>query len=346
MKYNELHIHLLGAISQELTIELLSKYSNTPPQINKKQEKFISSNNFGKKLLQHYNSYSPKEYVKQLRTFKNLQEFLSSYVLTSSLIRTRDDFRLLVASVTEQLKLWDVQYAEITFSPSLYTHKEICLEDIAQTLSEAKESSLIPVHWLLDPVRNLGGEHALLLLNSLTEIDRSLLTGAGLAGDETSCPITEFKKYFIAAKSMGLGTTCHVGEGKISKEIGLVLEYPIDRLGHCVALVDRVALGNYATETNYEANQELLVKIVEKNIPIEVCVSSNLQTKTVMQIDHHPIREFLNIGVPVCISSDDPFFFKTTIAQDYSSLIENKIITQDELKILMQNSEDAKFSKE
>lgn len=136
---------------------------------------------------------------------------------------------------------------------------------------------------------------------------QSCYVGIDLNGDERKFPITLFQGFFQKLKQDGVNYTIHAGEGK---DLSSSLEQTIDllpkRIGHGLALT---------------SDQKLIAQIIEKNIVIEVCLTSNLLTGEIDSMSTHPIHLLEAHKVPYVICTDDPSIFKTNI--------------NDELKILL-----------
>ncbi|MCB0331750.1 MAG: hypothetical protein KDD70_18905 [Bdellovibrionales bacterium] len=323
----DLHRHLLGSISKDLLCNQISKYASTPLQklLTPTQHEFLERTSYGRDLLSSFGKAESAPDIFQ--KFRSLLEFLQSYVAVSSLIRTEDDFAALVSEVLEEAAQEKLHYVELTISPTLYTGKGIPLEFILETLTNAKSSSSIMAQWLLDPMRNKGAEHAEALLQQILSISPDAFSGVSLAGDEESVPISQFRPYFELAKAHGLGTTAHVGERLTSKELELALELPLDRIGHGIAAVHSPI-----------AHEVLMTK----DIPLEICPSSNQQTGQISSLDTHPLVTLYNVGVPIIINTDDPFFFNTTIVEELS--FASRLIGDEAVEEIKKNTQRYTFA--
>ena len=78
-------------------------------------------------------------------------------------------------------------------------------------------------------------------------------------------------------------------------------------------------------------------------ITLEVCLSSNLQTGAVDSLDEHPLRRFLDAGIPVTLATDNPTVSATTLTQEYLLAIEHFELTQEEADHLIENGQKASF---
>jgi len=128
--------------------------------------------------------------------------------------------------------------------------------------------------------------------------------GFGLGGPEIGVPRPQFAPHFAAARAAGLRSVPHAGETTGPETIWDSLrELGAERIGH---------------GTSAAQDPALLQHLAEHRIPLEVCPTSNLRTRAVASLDEHPLRRFVEAGVPVSINSDDPPMFGTTLSREYA----------------------------
>ncbi len=303
----DLHIHLLGAIREEDLLSLIGKYvpTYTMNLFRPAQKTFLDDSEFAVTLFQKLkSSFKPAELINELLSFKDLKSFFASYLIVSSFVQTESDFELLVKGVISRLKNSEIDYAEITVSPTLYTHKEISLEGLLHILKRYKSKN---IKWLLDPIRNRGGEEALSLLKRILEIDREVFSGVNLAGDEYSHPVKDFRAYYELARKHDLGATLHIGETTPYTFIQEPLELPLNRIGHGLSAVK---------------DPELVKLLIVRDITLELCPSGNIRTGLYPSLAEHPIHHMIDAGLKVTINSDDPFFFNTSVPDEFVKLQE------------------------
>ena len=300
----DLHRHLLGSIPKKLVTKLLedSTGRDLTKRLSSRQEEFLRSTVEGEALLAKLSQKAGVLSAEDLKSFPSLTGFLQCYVAASCLIDTNESFNYLVSAVVSEILAEGLEHVELTISPSIYLDRGIDFSLVAEALLRAKEESNGVVHWLLDPIRNRGEEHAVELLKKFLDESPGLLSGVSLAGDETSVPLPHFSKYFETAKEFGLGTTCHLGENLSSTEMPSALKLPLDRIGHGLAAIN---------------DEDTLVRLIERGVVFEICLCSNLQTGVISEICEHPIIPLLQKGARVTLATDDPFFFDTTIAREF-----------------------------
>ena len=119
-----------------------------------------------------------------------------------------------------------------------------------------------------------------------------MIVALDMAGREPDHPALPFKPVFERAKAEGLGITIHAGEWSGPLNVReAILEMGADRIGHGVRAVE---------------DSRVVQLIVERQIPLEVCPTSNLHTGVVARLEHHPLIDLSYLKVPTTINTDDP----------------------------------------
>jgi adenosine deaminase len=125
----------------------------------------------------------------------------------------------------------------------------------------------------------------------------------GIGGDEVRGPAEWFRDVFAFAKKNGLALVPHAGETDGPASVWACLELGADRIGHGIRSVD---------------DPELMRRLRDDNIPLEVCITSNVYTGATSSLDAHPVRRLYDAGVPITINTDDPALFATSLENEYA----------------------------
>ena len=150
-----------------------------------------------------------------------------------------------------------------------------------------------------------------------------------LAGDELNFPAPEFVTHFNQARDAGLHVTVHAGEADGPKSIWNAIELlGATRIGHGVA----------ATQ-----DPKLMEYLAKHNIAIESCPTSNYQTATVKDLSAHPLKQFLDAGITVCLNTDDPAVSNIDIKHEYQVAHNVLGLSLDELEVIQKNGISAAF---
>ncbi len=238
----------------------------------------------------------------RLFDFRDFEGFLASYLFSSYFIRSVEDFRELVSAVAAGLERDGIDYAEVTVSIPEYLMHGLPLEGLVEVLSAAARAPGPRLRWIVDFVRNFGPDAAGSLLGRLLANPPEGWVGITLGGSEHLCPPGPFRATYEKARAAGLKLTVHAGEAAGPESVWeAIRELGVDRIGHGVRAVEDPALVAY---------------LVEKQIPLEICPTSNLRTGVYDALDQHPLALLHRAGVAVTINTDDPTFFGTTLENE------------------------------
>jgi aminodeoxyfutalosine deaminase len=196
-----------------------------------------------------------------------------------------------------------VQYAEITLSAGVVLWKGQEFAPIYTAIRQAAAEFPLEVHWILDAVRHFGAEHAMQVAKLAAARVNDGVVAFGIGGDEERGPAGWFGEVFRFAKGEGLRLTAHAGETLGPESVWAALEIGAERIGHGIRAVEDPAL---------------LRHLRDRDIPLEVCISSNVATGAVESIEAHPVRRLYDAGVPITLNTDDPAIFDTSLSGEYT----------------------------
>ena len=156
----------------------------------------------------------------------------------------------------------------------------------------------------------------------------SAVVGFGIGGDERRGPAEIFRDVFRVARENGLRLTAHAGETAGPESIWAAINVGAERIGHALTAGE---------------DSELIAVLAERQIPVEVCVSSNLRTQCCRSVAEHPVKKYFDAGLMVTISTDDPAMFGTSLVNEYELLRRNFEFTDEQLREVARNSFEASF---
>ena len=147
------------------------------------------------------------------------------------------------------------------------------------------------------------------------------VVGFDLAGAEEDFPAKEHREAFYLIINNNINTTVHAGEAYGPESIHQALHYiSANRLGH---------------GTRLRENGDLLNYVNDHRVPLEMCITSNVQTKAVDSYEHHPIKFYLDYGLRVTLNTDNRLISKTTLTDEYVIAMEKYDFTPKDLKLLI-----------
>jgi aminodeoxyfutalosine deaminase len=235
-------------------------------------------------------------------TCRTFDEFIQGYIWVNRKIDKPEHYALATRHLLERLAAQDVTYAEITLSAGMILWKGQDLAAIYDAIWRESQRSPVKTYWILDAVRNLGPEPALPVAKFAVERREDGVLAFGLGGAEAKGPAELFRDVFAYARDRGLHLVCHAGETTGPESVWAALSIGAERIGHGIAAARDPAL---------------LAKLRESNVPLEICISSNVCTRVVESLEDHPVRRIYDAGVPIVLNTDDPAFFHTTLTREY-----------------------------
>jgi adenosine deaminase/aminodeoxyfutalosine deaminase len=215
-----------------------------------------------------------------------------------------------------------VRYAEITISAGLVLWRNQEFAPIFDALEAEAAAAPVEVRWVLDATRQWGSEKAQKVAELAAErVDRGVIA-FGIGGDEAHGPVEWFADVFRFALDAGLHLTIHAGESVGPESVWGAVKLGAHRIGHGI----RAA-----------ADPALLDHLRDRDIPLEICISSNIETRVVPSLRDHPVRQIYDAGVPIVLATDDPAMFHTTLTHEYDLAATGFGFTEAELGGLVAN---------
>lgn len=266
---------------------------------------------------------TPVEEFRALYQYPDFDAFLKAFGAIGKRLRTPDDYALVACRLLQRLAEQNVRYAEIILAAGVVLWKEQEFAPIFDAVCEAAVGSPVEVRWILDAVRQFGVEPAMQVARLAAErIDRGVVA-FGIGGSEERGPAAWFKDVFAFAKRSGLHLTAHAGESMGPESIWAAVELGAERIGHGIRAVEDPAL---------------LAHLRDHQIPLEICITSNLVTGVVKRLEDHPVRRIYDAGVPIILNTDDPAMFRCSLLEEYRLAGRAFGFSEVELRKLSENS--------
>lgn len=318
----ELHIHLEGAIPSTTALKLAHKYS-------------------------HLGVVERVESLQRSVTFQNFEDFHSYYQLCMQLIRSAEDFALVVYESGRDMMHQNIRYREVYISIYQHLHvweKNLHFQDVIDGITvgrqKARDDFGVEMQWIFGIPRNrhFSGSNprvfdptiANVILDYAIQGQKHGVIGIGLGGNEVDAPPEPFRDIFQKAKQIGLRSIPHAGETSgASSVLGAIKELQADRICH----------GVRSTEDKNVVN-----KLVERQIPLDICPTSNIRLKVYPKTSQHPFRDLDQLGVCVTINSDDPSIIGSTLCDEYIAVAREFGYTINDLVRFARNSINVSFA--
>jgi aminodeoxyfutalosine deaminase len=229
--------------------------------------------------------------------------FLHLFKAISQTLATPEDYARITTSLLHSLREQGIDTAEITLSAGVVLWKQ---QDLPLVYAAIRAACLgfpeLRIQWCFDAVRQFGVEPAMRVAEIAAELRDAGVVSFGIGGDEVRGPALQFGPVFAFARSNGLRLTAHAGETDGPESIWNALRIGAERIGHGIRAVD---------------DPTLMRHLRDADIPLEVCIVSNLATGVIQRLEDHPVRKLFDAGVPITLNTDDPGIFETTLAREF-----------------------------
>jgi len=315
----ELHLHLEGSVDP-LTLSQLSEKHHTP---------FPWSSNRYKPLP---NSHRPLSVVEAaaLYNYTDFTGFLIAFKSVTERLRDPEDFELITYRLIQKLAAEGCLHAEVFVSVGVIFWRgqgfDALFEGMERGRLRGERDFGTTVYWIFDAVRHFGPEEGEKVLAKAIQCQNgaSSIIGIGIGGDERIAGPELFEQVYAKAARAGLRLSVHAGESVGPASVyGALDVLKGERIGHALHAEDDPAL---------------VKRLVREQVPLELCVTSNLRTSCCSEISAHPLRRYFDAGALVTLNTDDPEMFQTTLVREYQLAQDAFGFTNEELRQLAANS--------
>lgn len=261
-----------------------------------------------------------------------LGEYLTKFDLPLKLLQTEEHLTMFARLLAEELVLDGVIYAEVRFCPLLHLEEGLMPDEVvAAVLKGLHQVQAVRTNLILCMMRHFSLEENMRVVYVAKQFLGQGVVALDLAGDEAARPNTdpEFAKLFNQAQIRGIPLTIHAGEAASHESIDAAIALGARRIGHGVRAAE---------------SEETIRQLVAQRIPLEICLSSNIDTGIYSQLDCHPVRQLFNAGVLLTINTDNRTVSDTSLTGEYYLLQEHFGFTDEDLLLCNLNAALASFA--
>lgn len=238
----------------------------------------------------------------------NLSEYLTRFDLACSVMQTEENLSRIARELGEDLKKDHVIYAEVRFYPLAHLKAGLSKEKVVESVLEGFKQVDIPINLILCMMRHEPIEKNMEVISLANKFKKKGVVAIDLAGDESKYPTSSFRPLFALASELGIPFTIHAGESAGAESIKEAIEMGTKRIGH----------GIHAIE-----DREVLNLIKSNQILLEMCPTSNIQTKAIQNIKEYPLYDFYQKNILVSINTDNRTVSFTNLKKEYELLAKN-----------------------
>jgi adenosine deaminase len=265
--------------------------------------------------------------------FRDFEHFLELWFWKNQYYKEPADFEDCAYKTLEHLSHQNVIYCEMFYSPWDFISEKLSVEDITESvlcgINRAKNEFPIDCALIADIVRDYDSDSAIDRVKQVEPYNDQGVIGIGLGGSEQKYPARLFSDAFKRARDCGFHLTAHAGEASGPESVWEAINVlNAERIGHGVRAIE---------------DPQLIEYLKNNNIPLEVCVNSNLKTKIFALPELHPIKKFIDMGLNITINSDDPSMFGASLTEEFFILLDQYQISLDNIRQLTLNALNSAF---
>lgn len=311
----ELHCHLDGSVRPETILDIATKESIEIPTYDLNELRGLLE--------------APLE-------CKSLVEYLDRFNLPIKIMQSKENLRRITYELLEDAAKENVKYIEIRYAPVLHTEKGLTIEQVIESvldgIKQGEKDFDIKANLILSCLRHSGANSAAAVVEAGKKFLDKGVVAVDLAGAENEGFAKEFVDVIDIAREYGYRVTIHAGETGIGLNVVDAIKLlHAERIGHGVAIKDL---------------KEAYDLVKENNVTLEMCPTSNMQTKAVKSYEEHPLFKFYKDGIRVSFNTDNRTVSATDITGECKSIDKVVNMTYEDYKKIYNDSVDATFATE
>jgi aminodeoxyfutalosine deaminase len=300
----ELHLHLEGSVEPATLVEISQRHAD-PLTL---------------------------EQAEVLYRYTDFTGFMLAFKAVTERLRTPEDYETITHRLMRRLRNENVLHAEVYVSVGVCHWRKLDFDAIFEGLERGRERGErefgVSLLWIFDAVRHFGPERAQRVVEAAARFKDRNVVAIGIGGDERRAEPGLFREVYEYAGSHGLRLTAHAGETTGPESIWGALNLKAERIGHGLSAFQ---------------DQELIAELAERQVPLEICLSSNVETGSCSRIEEHPLRNYFDLGLMVTLNTDDPAMFHTSLCREYALAQQVFGFSDEQLREMARNGFEASF---
>ena len=255
---------------------------------------------------------------------RHLEDYLERFGITLSVMQHAAAIERIAYELAEDAGRDGVRYLEVRFAPVLNTREELAMGDAVTAavrgLRRAEREHGVIGRVIVCALRHMAPSAALEAAELAVAFRHDGVVGFDLAGGEAGNPASRFAAAFHHALANDLACTCHAGEGAGSESVREAVHVcGAHRVGHGTRMIEDASLTQYVND---------------RRIAVEICLTSNVQTRATTAYETHPLRRYFDAGVNVVLNTDNRLMSGVTLTDEYVAAAQHLGFTFDELAVL------------
>jgi adenosine deaminase len=265
---------------------------------------------------------------------RDLPDYLERFRLTLAVMQDPEAIERIAYELAKDHAEENVRYLEVRFSPVLNTRQGMRAEEVVeaalQGLARAESEFDIVTGLIVCALRSLSPKTSLEMADLAVTYAGRGVCGFDVAGAEAGHPVRDHLDALTTASSGGLPITIHAGEAFGAPSIREAIELGgAGRIGHGTRLLE---------------DRELLETVRDSRIPLEVCLTSNVQTRVAASYAEHPLRQYFDEGLVVCLCTDNRLMSGVTLTREYEHARDHLDFLWEELVTIARNGFESAYA--
>ena len=264
---------------------------------------------------------------------QNLEEYLEIFDITLSVLQTPESLIRTAFELAEDCWNDGVRYLEVRYSPILHTQKGMTssesVDAVKKGLEQAEKEFGIITGIILCGIRNISPEVSLKLADLAVQYKNQGVVGFDLAGAEENFPAKHHQEAFELILKKNINATLHAGEAFGPESIHQAIHAcGAHRIGH---------------GTRLKENEDLMAFINDHRIALEICLKSNIQTRSISSLKNHPFKYYFDQHLRVTLNTDNRLISDTTLSEEYYLAAETFNLTMQDIRTIIINGFKSAF---
>lgn len=274
----------------------------------------------------------------------SLPLYLEGFAVTIAVLQTEEALERAAFEALEDFAREGVVYAELRFHPGYHTQRGLTLEEVMEAVAagcrRAEEAHGIAWGLIVCAMRNMDPKVSLEMAELAVDWRDRGVVGFDLAGEEAGHPPKRHVEAFQYIQRQNFNITIHAGEAFGQESIWQALQWcGAHRLGHATRLTDDIAI----RDGKIVQMGRLAQYILDKRIPLEICLLSNVHTGATESLAAHPFPILYRYKFRVCLNTDDRLMSGTSMTREYWEAVRAYGLTLDDLEKLTINAMKSAF---
>ena len=262
-------------------------------------------------------SYEPLLNIENISSFfdrsssNSLEDYLEAFIHTTALMNKYENLERIAFEAAEDMHNCGINLYESRYAPLYSVNDNLSIKEVLESINsgfkQAENLYGIKSGLILCGMRN--DSKNVQMVGEIAVNYKDLIIGFDIAGPELNYRPSLFSSTFQKVKNAGINITIHAGEGDNVESIKDALENGAKRIGHGVRIIEDINLeGNKLGET--------ASLIHDEQIPLEICITSNIHTNMYKSYDAHPIKDLVDLGFNISLNTDNRLMSNTDIVKE------------------------------